>query len=73
MSTTKSDAVYDPHFGTHKRDILRIWDQMQRLQTDFAIAQELSFYYASPQWHEARTVLDIGAGNGYYLKRIFRG
>ena len=70
MITRKSDAVADPHFGTHQEVILRIWDQMQRLQTDFAIAQELSFYYTSPQWHEARTVLDIGTGNGYYLKRI---
>jgi ubiquinone/menaquinone biosynthesis C-methylase UbiE len=70
MITRASDAVPDPHFGTHEKIILRIWDQMQRLQTDFAIAQELSFYYTSPQWHEARTVLDIGAGNGYYLKRI---
>ena len=68
--TIKSGAVADPHFSTHKGDILRIWDQMQRLQTDFTIAQELSFYYASPQWHEARTVVDIGTGNGYYLKRI---
>ena len=39
--------------------MLRIWDQIQRLQTDFANAQRLSFYYTSPQWHEARTVLDI--------------
>ena len=70
MTTTKSGALHDPHFGTHRGNILAIWDQMQRLQTDFAIPQELSFYYTSPQWHEARTVLDIGTGNGYYLKRI---
>jgi SAM-dependent methyltransferase len=70
MITGKSDAVADPHFGTHQGVILRIWDQMQRVQTDFAIAQELSFYYTSPQWHEARTVLDIGSGNGYYLKQL---
>lgn len=70
MTTRQCDAEPDPHFGTHKGAIQRIWDQMQRLQTDFAIAQELSFYYTSPQWHEARTVLDIGTGNGYYLKRI---
>jgi ubiquinone/menaquinone biosynthesis C-methylase UbiE len=70
MMNRKSGAVADPHFGTHSREILRIWDRMQRLQTDFAIAQELSFYYTSPQWHNARTVLDIGSGNGYYLRRI---
>ncbi|MGY4648270.1 class I SAM-dependent methyltransferase [Mycobacterium sp. URHB0021] len=70
MTTRQSDAEPDPHFGTHKAVIQRIWDQMQRLQTEFAIAQELSFYYTSPQWHEARTVLDVGTGNGYYLKQI---
>jgi ubiquinone/menaquinone biosynthesis C-methylase UbiE len=70
MTAIRSGAVHDPHFGTQSGDILRIWDQMQRLQTDFAIAQELSFYYTSREWHEARTVLDIGTGNGYYLNRI---
>lgn len=60
----------DPHFVTQKSEILEIWDRMQRLQTDFAIAQELSFYYTSPEWQSARTVLDIGSGNGYYLGKI---
>ncbi len=60
----------DPLFGTQKRAVLDIWNQMQRLQTDFAIAQELSFYYTSPQWHAATTVLDLGTGNGYYLRKI---
>jgi ubiquinone/menaquinone biosynthesis C-methylase UbiE len=57
-------------FRTQKRAILEIWDQMQRVQTDFALAQELTFYYTSPQWHAARTVLDLGTGNGYYLGKI---
>jgi 2-polyprenyl-3-methyl-5-hydroxy-6-metoxy-1,4-benzoquinol methylase len=70
MSTELSDAVSDPHFDTHKAVIQRIWDQLQRLQTDFAIPQELSFYFTSAQWHEARNVLDIGSGNGYYLEQI---
>ncbi|OBK04845.1 hypothetical protein A5746_21155 [Mycolicibacterium conceptionense] len=70
MTTFQYAPVADPHFGTHKETIQRIWDQMQRLQTDFAIAQELSFYYTSPQWQNAHTVLDVGTGNGYYLKQI---
>ena len=60
----------DPLFGTHARAILDIWDQMQRLQTDFALPQELTFFYTSPQWHAARTVLDLGTGNGYYLAKL---
>jgi SAM-dependent methyltransferase len=60
----------DPLFWTQKRAILDIWNQMQRFQTDFALAQELSFYYTSPPWHAAKTVLDLGTGNGYYLRKI---
>jgi SAM-dependent methyltransferase len=70
MPEEKLDRRSDPLFGTQKRAILEIWDQMQRLQTDFALAQELTFYYTSPQWHAAKTVLDLGAGNGYYLRKI---
>jgi ubiquinone/menaquinone biosynthesis C-methylase UbiE len=60
----------DPLFETQKRAIFEIWDQMQRLQTDFALAQELTFYHTSSQWHAAKRVLDLGAGNGYYLRKI---
>jgi SAM-dependent methyltransferase len=70
MTATKDEAVPDPHFGTQHGTILAIWDRMQRIQTDFAIAQELGFYYTSPQWLRARTVLDIGCGNGYYLHQL---
>ena len=61
---------FDRLFETRSDAVLGIWDQMQRLQTDFCIAQELSFYHTSPQWSDARTVLDIGTGNGYYLGKI---
>ncbi len=60
----------DPLFCTSKRTILEIWDIMQRVQVDFAFAQELSFYYTSPEWHKAQTVLDVGTGNGYYLAKL---
>lgn len=63
-----SDTV--PMFGTEKLSIAQIWDQMQRLQTDFALAQELTYYYTSAQWLKAKTVLDLGTGNGYYLGKI---
>ena len=65
-----SPAQADPLFGTQKQSILEIWDEMQRVQVNFAFAQELSFYYTSPQWHAAKTVLDLGAGNGYYLGKL---
>ncbi len=50
--------------------LTEIWDRLQRLQTDFCISQELPAYYTCPQWEKARTVLDVGTGNGYYLRKI---
>src|SRR5215468_1538514 len=70
MRQAKLSDHADPLFGTKKPTLLEIWDQIQRLQTDFALAQELSCYYTTPQWHAANTVLDLGTGNGYYLQKI---
>lgn len=70
MIAEKHTESSDPLFGTQKSAILDIWNQMQRLQTDFAFAQELSFYHTTPQWHAANTVLDLGTGNGYYLRKL---
>src|SRR5262245_49022599 len=70
MRQDKVSLRPDPLFETQKPTISEIWDQIQRLQTDFAIAQELTCYYTSPRWHAAKTVLDLGTGNGYYLGKI---
>ena len=70
MRQEKVSFSTDPLFETRKPKISEIWDQMQRLQTDFCIAQELSCYYTSLRWHAAKTVLDLGTGNGYYLGKI---
>ncbi len=43
---------------------------MQTLQTDFGLPQELPAFYASPPWHAAARVLDLGCGNGYYLQQL---
>ncbi|HMH53343.1 MAG TPA: class I SAM-dependent methyltransferase [Candidatus Acidoferrum sp.] len=60
----------DPLFATQRATILDIWDEMQRLQSDFGLAHELPLYYRSPQWHAAKMVLDLGTGNGYYLRQL---
>jgi SAM-dependent methyltransferase len=70
MRQAKLSKRADPLFTTKKPTILEIWDQIQRLQTEFAFAQELSCYYRTPQWHAAKTVLDLGTGNGYYLRKL---
>lgn len=47
-----------------------IWSELHRIQTDFCFEMELGCYYSSPLWHEAKTVIDLGTGNGYYLGRL---
>lgn len=46
------------------------WDELLRLQADLTLPVELPCYYAEKQWLEARSVLDLGTGNGYYLNRL---
>src|SRR5262249_21913093 len=58
-----------PLFGSDFRTI-EIWDRMQRLQTDFCFPMELPAYFMSAAWNRANKVLDVGSGNGYYLKRL---
>lgn len=60
----------DPLFDVSRPELLAIWDRLQRLQVNIVFLQELSAYYTSPSWHASREVLDLGAGNGYYLKRL---
>ncbi len=73
MLDERLESNFDRLFETRRDNVLGIWDQMQRLQTDFCIAQEMSFYHTSPQWSAAKTVLDVGTGNGYYLGKIAAG
>jgi SAM-dependent methyltransferase len=47
-----------------------IWNALQVIQADFCFGQEVSAYYTSPAWLRARTVLDVGTGNGHYLARL---
>ena len=57
-------------FGRHEDSEVARWDLLQRLQTDFCIDLEWPYFYQSDDWHKARSVLDIGCGNGYYLAQI---
>jgi ubiquinone/menaquinone biosynthesis C-methylase UbiE len=60
----------DPKFNTAHHGLTELWDELQRLQVDFAIEQEVAAYHRNPAWPETRTVLDVGTGNGYYLRRL---
>ena len=61
----------DAKFDTSKKQLLQIWDELQRLQTELCFDQEISAYYMSDHWmDDARSVLDVGTGNGYFLNKI---
>lgn len=62
----------DPLFRTEDMDLAEMWDAIQRYQVDFAIHQELTAYFTSREWERARTVMDLGTGNGHYLMKIAR-
>jgi SAM-dependent methyltransferase len=65
----EAEAV-DAKFNTADAGVAAIWDTLQRRQVDFAIGKELAAYREGARWRRARTVLDVGTGNGYYLRRI---
>ena len=46
------EKTRDAKFDTRKKQLLQIWDELQRLQTDLCFDQELSAYYMSDHWLE---------------------
>lgn len=62
-------ALPDP-FPQEDLPLSELWTYLHTIQTDFCFNQELGVFYASPAWHAAKTVLDLGTGNGYYLNRL---
>lgn len=64
----KSETV--SNFSSHQRAILDIWDKMQTWQCDFCVGQELPVFFRSERWRAAASAIDIGAGNGHYLKYL---
>lgn len=70
MSGQGASRLEDAVFGQNNPALIAIWSDLQTWQTKFCYRQELTAYYASPQWHDARRVLDLGTGTGYYLRKI---
>jgi SAM-dependent methyltransferase len=59
-----------PLFQTRDLSITGIWNLLQRAQADLTFFQDLAFFYGSSEWMAAKTVIDLGTGNGYYLSRL---
>ncbi|MGD8652139.1 MAG: class I SAM-dependent methyltransferase [Desulfobacterales bacterium] len=63
--------VKDKKFETQDSNLFQIWDEIQCVQTNFCFAQEISAYYMSERWTKtAANILDVGTGNGYFLKMV---
>ncbi len=46
------------------------WHQLLDLQTKMFLPYEVSFYLNSNIWKKAKSILDVGCGNGSYVSRI---
>ena len=61
----------DTKFHTSNKKLLRIWDELQELQTELCFDQEIAAYYMSDCWiNDAASVLDVGTGNACFLSKI---
>jgi len=66
----RSGAVRPDLAEWDERSLTEIWTELHTIQTDFCFPHELAAYFTTPRWHAARTVLDLGTGNGHYLSRL---
>jgi SAM-dependent methyltransferase len=56
--------------GTNGVNGTSLWRELHALQTTLCWSEELPFYYGSPTWLRAQSVLDVGAGHGDYLRAL---
>ena len=46
------------------------WHELLQLQTQMFLPHEVSFFLGCKDWLDAKSVLDVGCGNGSYIKKI---
>ena len=51
-------------------DVLENWNHIMRYQVDFSFPLELPMYLSHSSWCTADRVLDLGSGDGYYVRRL---
>ncbi|MCP4381174.1 MAG: methyltransferase domain-containing protein [Hyphomicrobiales bacterium] len=63
---------HHPHRFLDTRDgrMATLWDDLLSLQVDLFLAHEVDLLHGIEGWSRARTVLDVGCGNGYFLSRL---
>lgn len=70
MTSPSSDSDKQKLPRYPKDDILAIWNRIMQYQVDFSFPLELQIYFSLESWLEARDVVDLGTGNGYYLRQL---
>lgn len=46
------------------------WNRLLENQVDVVLADELTLFQSTPEWLAARSVIDAGCGNGYFMSKI---
>jgi SAM-dependent methyltransferase len=67
---TVAQTLHTAFLDTSTRAALAEWDDVLALQVDLFLGHELGFLQQFVPWKEARSVLDVGCGNGYYLAKL---
>jgi SAM-dependent methyltransferase len=67
---TVARALHTSFLDTSSKAALSQWDDVLGLQVDLFLAHELGFLQQFAPWRSARSVLDVGCGNGYYLAKL---
>jgi len=52
------------------RSTAAIWDELLSLQAELFIPSELAFFLEAPELRNARSILDVGCGNGDYVANL---
>ncbi len=67
----RSEVAANKRFlDTSNAESAQDWDDLLRLQVDVLSAVEFEHLQTFEPWLKARSVLDAGCGNGYYLSRL---
>jgi len=64
---TKRDSLSTT---AHSGPIARKWRRLMRLQTQLLSPFEIPYFFLSSGWRQARSIVDLGVGNGDYLNEI---
>lgn len=69
-SRQPATALHSARLFQGRESSVSLRDRLMTVQAEMTLPFELGSYYRSPTWHNAVTVLDVGTGNGAYLRGL---